>query len=88
MGHLDRIIGVAAGTVANTVLALIYVRVGLPIADLASEQGSAMEPVISLLEIVPAVVIGAIYFGLLAVLLIGPVQEETASTRETGVRRR
>jgi len=90
MGQLDRIIFVAGGTVANTVLLLLWIRVVFPLLSQADAAGSTFSGVVDLLGVIPGVAIGLIYLGLAAFAVAGPVQEETAASRRsrTEVRRR
>lgn len=78
--HPMRIAFVFVGTLANSVLALIYIYVGIPLIEMATVEyaGPFSGPVEYLYIIVPAV-IGIIQLGLLLWLIAAPVQEQRSA---------
>ena len=80
--HPARIAFVVMGTVANAVLALIYLWVGIPLIDMAvvDHAGPWSAPVEWLYVIIPAV-IGVLQLGLLIWLIVAPAQEQRAATQ-------
>lgn len=88
MGVFSRLTVTAVAYLSNTVLLVIYIRAGVPLAQLAQGpfSGPFTAPVDLMLQIIP-IVIGFIYLIFGIFLLIGPVQEETAATRVRSRRR-
>jgi multisubunit Na+/H+ antiporter MnhC subunit len=90
MGQIRRLVVAAGGFIANTILALIYVRAAAPLLQMSTtgEFQGPFSPVSELALVIPAVVIGLLYLALAAWVIAGPVQEETARTVRAGGPRR
>ena len=81
MGQITRFQVVAYGVVANTILAIIWVRAGLMLVDIAKDLTGGTGPftgAIGMLEVVVPVVIAITYIILFEYLVYGPVQDERA----------
>lgn len=81
MGQITRFQIVAYGTVANTILAIIWIRAGLLMVDIAKDITGGTGPftgIIGMLEVVVPVVIAVVYIILFGYLVYGPVQDERA----------
>jgi hypothetical protein len=88
MGLVRRGAVAAVAYISNTILAVLYVRAGRPLIDLATGQFSGpFTPAVDLRAVLVPVVIGFIYVIFAIFVLVGPIQEEKAATQQRRVRR-
>jgi hypothetical protein len=88
MGLVQRGIVAAVAYVSNTILAIIFVRAGQPLIQIATGPFSGpFTSVVTLLDAIVPVVIGFIYVIFAVYVLVGPIQEEQAADRSRRVRR-
>lgn len=80
--HPMRIAFAVAATIANAILATIYIYAGIPLIERATVQhaGPFSGPVEFLYIIVPAV-IGLLQLGIIIWLIVAPVQEQRSAQR-------
>jgi len=84
MSHFLRLIYFVAGTIANSVQALIYFRIGTQLFEMGSSGGEyagEFSQAMGWLEAGWAVEIVIVQLGLFAYLLYGPVMKERAQAQ-------
>jgi len=88
MSHAARLAFVALGLVANTVLAILWARMGVvlvtEVRDIMTGMGVASGPFtgsLDMLEVVVPVFIALMYIIIIGYLIFSPVEEERARAR-------
>lgn len=84
MGISKRLAYVAAGSIANAVVGIIYYRIGVNnVFDLAQNAHSGpFTIVVTRLELMVPIILAIIQLFLLAYLIIGGVQQERTQARQ------
>lgn len=78
MGQLGRMLAYGVMTVGNVVLALIYVRVVLPMVEISKDFQGPFTSSIDTVGVIMPVVIGGLQLGLTLWLFSGGIQNERA----------
>jgi len=77
--HPMRVAYATAATIANMILAVVYLRAGVPLIEQAGNHPGPFSGVPELLYTVVPVIIGVLQLGILLWLIVAPVQEQRSA---------
>jgi TRAP-type C4-dicarboxylate transport system permease small subunit len=79
--HPMRIAYATAATVANMVLAVVYLRAGVPVIEQAGNHPGPFSGIPEMMYVIIPVIIGGLQLGILLWLIIAPVQEQRSANQ-------
>ena len=82
--HPMRIAYATAATIANMVLAVVYLRAGVPVIEQAGNHPGPFSGIPEMMYVIVPVIIGVFQLGILLWLIIAPVQQQRSA--QLGVR--